>query len=80
MPEEVAQTESEKHGAKNWAMRLKRAFDIDIKTCEGCGGTVKVIACVDNPVAIDKMLTHLQAHKSPQMKPLSRAPPAVSQV
>ena len=27
-----------------WAQRLKRVFNIDITTCEECGGIVKVIA------------------------------------
>jgi hypothetical protein len=31
-----------------WAQRLKRVFGIDIKTCHECGGTVKVIACIDD--------------------------------
>jgi hypothetical protein len=29
--------------AITWAQRLKRVFNIDITTCEECGGTVKVI-------------------------------------
>jgi hypothetical protein len=29
-----------------WAQRLKRVLGINIETCQGCGGTVKVIACI----------------------------------
>ena len=72
------QTASEKHGVMNWAKRLKRAFNIDMNTCEACGGAAKVIACVDNPIAIDKILMHLESHKSHQTIPSSRAPPADS--
>jgi hypothetical protein len=72
------QMESEKYRAMNWAKRLKRAFNIDMNTCEACGGAVKVIACVDNPIAINKILTHLQLHKSHQTISSSRAPPADS--
>jgi hypothetical protein len=32
--------------AITWAQRLKRVFKIDIETCDQCGGTVKVIACI----------------------------------
>ena len=39
-------TESEKRRAMTWALRLKRAFNIDIKIGEMCGGAVKVIACM----------------------------------
>jgi len=42
-----------------WAQRLKRAFNIDIETCGECGGTAKVIACIEAPVVIEKILTHL---------------------
>ncbi len=35
-----------------WAQRLKRVFNIDIETCSECGGAVKVIACIEDPVAI----------------------------
>ena len=41
-----------------WAQRLKRVFNIDIETCRECGG-VKVIACIEDPVVIEKILTHL---------------------
>ena len=33
----------EQHAAMTWAQRLKRVFNIDITTCEECGGAVKVI-------------------------------------
>jgi 23S rRNA U2552 (ribose-2'-O)-methylase RlmE/FtsJ len=42
-----------------WAQRLKRIFNIDIKMCEQCGGAVKVIASIEDPLAIQKILSHL---------------------
>jgi len=33
-----------------WAQRLKRVFQIHILTCEHCGGAVKVIAGIEDPV------------------------------
>lgn len=39
----------------NWAQRLKRVFNIDIQTCGQCGGTAKVIACIEDPVVINKI-------------------------
>jgi hypothetical protein len=39
---------------------LKRVFNIDIETCRVCGGAVKVLACIEDPVVIEKILTHLQ--------------------
>ncbi len=42
-----------------WAKRLKRVFHIDIETCSECGGAVKVIASIEDPVVIKKILAHL---------------------
>ena len=42
-----------------WAKRLKRVFDIDIETCSECGGDVKIIASIEDPAVIQKILTHL---------------------
>jgi len=44
--EKDSPTASENRRAMTWAARLKRAFNIDIKKCESCGGTAKVIACI----------------------------------
>jgi hypothetical protein len=43
-----------------WAQRLKRVFNLDMETCSKCGGAVSVIACIEDPVVIDKILTHLE--------------------
>ena len=62
-----------------WAKRLKRVFNIDIETCRECGGAVSIIACIDDPVVIDEILTHLQEKLTPApagLRPESRAPPA----
>ena len=62
----------------NWAQRLKRLFDIDIETCRVCGGAVKVIAAIEDPVVIKKILTHLRAtglSLEVAGLPQSRAPP-----
>ena len=59
--------------AITWAQRLKRVFDIDVETCRICGGAAKVIACIEDPVVIQKMLAHLRLWEEPE--PWS--PPAV---
>jgi len=66
------------HAAMNWAQRLKRVFDIDIETCSVCGGSMQVFACIEDPLVIKKILTHLRG-KTPIVEavplPESRAPP-----
>ena len=49
--EKEVQTESERRAAMTWAQRLKRAFNIDIKICEVCGGKTRVIACIMDHLA-----------------------------
>jgi len=38
---------------------LKRVFDIDIEHCPQCGGSLKIIAAIEDPAVIAKILTHL---------------------
>jgi hypothetical protein len=68
----IANTEvrspAERHAARacpalsgmTWAQRLKRVFSIDIEVCGRCGGSVKVIACIEDQDIIDRILTHLR--------------------
>jgi hypothetical protein len=50
------------HGAParmSWARLLKRVFDIDLEHCPQCGGDFKIIAAIEEPAVIVKILTHL---------------------
>jgi hypothetical protein len=48
-----------RHVAMTWAQRLKRVFGIQIDTCARCGGQLKVIASIEEPDVIAKILAHL---------------------
>jgi hypothetical protein len=73
-------TQAERHIAMTWMQRLKRVFNIDIETCEKCKGPVKIIACVEDPAGIEKILRHLReksiSNNSAKL-PLGRAPPQI---
>ena len=56
-----------------WAQRPKRVFGIDIETCPACGGAMRIIACIEDPVIIEKILAHLDAKASESE--VSRRPP-----
>ena len=60
------------HQSMIWAERLKRVFNIDITICSRCGGAVSIIACIEDPAVINKILAHLDAK--------SGAPAAVNQL
>jgi hypothetical protein len=62
-----------------WAERLKRVFNIDITICSRCGGAVSIIACIEDPLIIKKILAHLDAKSgaptAEYQLPEPRAPP-----
>jgi hypothetical protein len=75
-----ARTSAECHAAMTWAQRLKRVFNIDIEVCDRCGGAARVIACIEEREAIDRILACLRrkeqdAPAQPLLVPHTRAPP-----
>jgi hypothetical protein len=73
-------TAAERHAAMTWAQRLKRVFNIEIEVCSRCGGSARVIACIENQDVIDRILDHLRQKEQetptrPLLVPPSRAPP-----
>lgn len=58
-----------------WAKLLKRVFDIDISKCITCQGQVKVIAAVQEPGIIVKILEPLKIAVKPPFIAPARAPP-----
>ena len=74
-------TPTQKHRSMTWAQRLKRVFGIDIETCHQCGGVVRIIASIENPLVVAKILSHLDKKNKDLDKvnlPESRAPPQFS--
>jgi hypothetical protein len=43
----------------SWAQLLKRVFQIDMTTCSYCGGQVTLIAAIEDPAVLGKILAHL---------------------
>jgi hypothetical protein len=46
-----------RHVAMIWAQRLKRVFSIEIDSCGRCGGKLKVIASIEEPEVIARLLS-----------------------
>ena len=49
-----------RHVAMSWARRLKRVFGVEIECCARCGGELKIIASIEEPQLIAKILSHLE--------------------
>ena len=71
-------SDTDRQRSLTWAQRLKRVFNIDIETCQACGGVMKVIACIEEPLVIRQILAHLDRNAPatvPASLPQPRAPP-----
>jgi len=66
-------TLAERRASMTWAQRLKRVFGIDVEVCPLCGGVMRIIACIEDPDVIEKILSHLDAKASGS--PGARLPP-----
>lgn len=68
----------------NWALRLKRVFGVQIEACASCGGKLKIVASIEEPEVIAKILAHLQSTAPEQYRselpPRARAPPVQSRL
>jgi hypothetical protein len=72
------ETPAARRAAMSWAQRLKRVFGIDIETCPACGGAVRIIASIEEPAVIRKILVHVGAAEPGRevlRLPAPRAPP-----
>ena len=57
--EEHTHTHTHTSARIGWARLLKRVFDIDLEHCPQCGGEFRIIAAIEEPAVIVRILTHL---------------------
>jgi uncharacterized protein YbaR (Trm112 family) len=53
---------------------MRRAFDLDVLACPRCGGRLRLLGTIEDPVAIRAILDSLAA----AAEPVDRAPPATT--
>jgi hypothetical protein len=58
-----------------WADLMRRAFESDVLACPRCGGRMVVLATIEDPAVIGRILTHLGLSQEPGQAVPSRAPP-----
>jgi hypothetical protein len=69
------------HVSMTWAQWLKRVFAIEIEKCRRCGGKLTVIASIEDPALIERILAHLEQRgesRPPRAPFAARAPPSQS--
>jgi hypothetical protein len=66
-----------KHVAMSWMQRLKRVFAIEIEQCRRCGGRLEVIASIEDPALIERIVAHVRQRSEEDLAlPLgARGPP-----
>jgi uncharacterized protein YbaR (Trm112 family) len=57
------------------AALMRRAFEIDVLACPRCGGRLRLIATVEDPRGIRRILTHLGLPPEASSPDPSRSPP-----
>jgi hypothetical protein len=50
---------------KAWARLLSKVYEIDPMVCPKCGSEMKVIAIIQEPAEIDRILRHLVKQRRP---------------
>ena len=58
-----------------WADLMRRMFAIDVLACAGCGGRLRLLATIEDPTTVTKILAHLGLPtEAPAVTP-ARSPP-----
>ena len=63
-----------------WAALIKAVYEVDPLKCPKCGGTMKIVAFIEEPNVIEKILRHSELWKEPAPHPppvKSLGPPEV---
>ena len=75
LPSPVAGRRTGRHPHPSWAELLRRAWAVDVLACRACGGRLRLLATIQDPAVVHRVLTHLGLPtESPQPLP-ARAPP-----
>jgi hypothetical protein len=73
---EAAMADRARPRYRAWAELMRRAFEADVLVCPRCGGRMTVLATIEDPAVIERILTHLGLSMEPgEALPAPRAGP-----
>jgi len=74
---EDATARRERPKYRAWADLMRRAFEADVLACPKCGGRMTVLATIEDPAVIARILTHLGLSlEAGEASPAPRASPS----
>lgn len=56
VPEDFSRGEANRH----WAEPIRLVYEVGLLACRCCGGEMRVIALIQAPAAVDRILRHLR--------------------
>lgn len=68
---EKNQSYSSRRRRQQWAVLLKKVWNVDALKCPKCGGRMKVISFIEQPSVIKRILKHLDLWEEPRPPPES---------
>ncbi len=54
---------------------MRRALDIDVLACPRCGNRMRLLATIEDPRVVERILTHLGLPSVPVLPAPAHAPP-----
>ncbi len=60
-----------------WARLIKQVYEVDPLVCPRCGGAMRILAFIEQPEVIEKILIHLGLWPAPAHSPPAGVPVAI---
>ena len=61
-----------RHSRRAWARLIRKVWAADPLACPKCGGGLRIIAFIDNPAVLEKILRHFKLWAPPERPPPPR--------
>jgi hypothetical protein len=57
---DVAHYQPARVPAKKWIQLIQKVWEVDLLACPRCGGEMKIIALIEEPAVVERILKHLE--------------------